>query len=143
MVSSTVKAAALKAVERKECSGRPPPADLSKWRIEPSAAFSSELRSCVMVLPERSGVMTSKMTVDFPVLVPPVLGESVQPAAPRGYERVTGALDACSCGPRARVCSERLDLNMELVNFGVDSSLSDLARTHERQRKGSIRPFNA
>ena len=49
MASSMVKATALKAVERREFSGRPPPADLSKVRIAASAAFSSELRSCVMV----------------------------------------------------------------------------------------------
>ena len=87
--------------------------------------------------------MTSKITVDLPVLVPPVLGESVKPAVPRRYERLTGALDACSCGPRAGVCSERLDLNMELDTFEVDFGLSDLVRTHAKQRKGSIRQFNA
>ena len=48
-------------------------------------------------------------------------------------------LDACSCGPRAGVCSERLELNMRvgylrggLRTFGLS------ARTHEKQRKGSI-----
>ena len=48
-------------------------------------------------------------------------------------------LDACSCGPRAGVCWERLELNMRvgylrggLRTFGL------LARTHEKQRKGSI-----
>ena len=82
--------------ERKEFSRRPPPADLSKVRIAASAAFSSELRSCVMVLPERSGVMTSKMTVDFPVLVPPVLGESVKPAAPRARVRTSHRCVGCT-----------------------------------------------
>ena len=58
-------------------------------------------------------------------------------------KRSAEALDARSCGPRAGVRSERLDLNMELDTFGVDFGLSDLARTHEKQRKGSIRQFNA
>ena len=31
----------------------------------------------------------------------------------------------------------------ELDTFGVDFGLSDLARTHEKQRKASIRQFNA
>ena len=84
-ISSTVKVAALKAVERKVCSGWPEPADLSKAMSEMSADLSSESKSCLMVLPDRSGVMTSTMTVDLPVLLPPVLGESVKPAAPRGY----------------------------------------------------------
>ena len=51
----------------------------------------------------------------------PVLGESVKPAVPRGYERLTGALDARSCGPRAGVCSEGSGLNMVLVILGWTS----------------------
>ena len=139
MDSSTVKATALKAMERGDCSGRPPLDALSRSRIALSFSLSLELKSYETDLPVRVGVMTSRNDGGLDGLGAP---SAWREREARGTPRVRTSHRCVGCAfmwtPVGGLNGES-GPEHELVTEHSDFGLRILARG-SKKRKGSIDP---